>query len=101
MSKKQIGLSFEPELIDRIDALAQEQDTTRQALVDRGLELVLNGAGSETKVLQLSVSELQCLDQLAERAGVSRIDLMRRYLSERLRREYADARNAKLQALRG
>jgi predicted transcriptional regulator len=101
MSKKQIGLSFEPELMDRIDALAQEQDTTRQALVDRGLELVLNGAGSETKVLQLSVSELQCLDQLAERAGVSRIDLMRRYLSERLRREYADARNAKLQALRG
>jgi predicted transcriptional regulator len=97
MAKKQIGFSFEPDVIDRLDQLAEQEGSSRQALVDRGIVLVLDGAKEDTKTLRLSVSQIQCLDQLAERAGMSRIDLMSRYLGERLRREFVDARNAKLQ----
>jgi hypothetical protein len=37
------------------------------------------------------------MDQLAERAEVTRIELMRRWLSERLNREFVDNRNRLLQ----
>jgi hypothetical protein len=44
-------------------------------------------------VLKLSVSEVACLDQLAGRAGVTRAELIGRYLAERLRREFIAVRN--------
>jgi predicted transcriptional regulator len=98
MPKKQIGVSFEPETVDALDALAAREDTTRQALIDRGVALALAGAGREqTPVLTLSTSQIECLDELAERTGVPRVDLMRRWLTERLNREFVNDRNRKLQ----
>lgn len=46
-----------------------------------------------TPVLKLSVSEVVCLDQLAERAGMTRAELLGRYIAERLRREFLAERN--------
>lgn len=96
MAKKQVGLSFETDTLEKLDAMAEAQDVTRQALINTGIEMVLKG-GAKSELLMLSVSQIACMDQLAARAGVSRVELMHRWLTQRLNREYVDDRNAKLQ----
>jgi hypothetical protein len=86
-------------LAERLTARAESEGCSRNDLIVRMVELGLNVPEGQEPLL-LTVSQLRCLDQLAERAGVSRIELMRRYLSERLRREFTDDRNSKLQDLR-
>lgn len=88
-------LRFDEGLAERLGARAEERGCSRNELIvelcERGLET------GHLDALLLSVSQLACLDQLAARAGVTRVELMRRYLGERLRREFVDARNARLQ----
>lgn len=91
------NLAIAPDLLERLDVKAQQTGETRNVLIVRLIEAALNMDG--LKRLELSTSEIACLDQLAERRGVTRVELMRTWLSQRLRREFVDARNAKLQDL--
>lgn len=90
-----------------LDALADERGVSRNQLIVGELERVISppskrgttadvvppsGATSGLPVPQLSTSELACLDQLAARAGVGRVELMARFLRERLRREFIEDR---------
>lgn len=99
-----LSLRLEDDLSAAVEAQARALNVSKSeaaiSILKRHVGAEIPGAVNGTPMLTLSVSELACLDQLAERANVTRIDLMRRYLSERLRREYVDARNAKLQDLK-
>jgi predicted transcriptional regulator len=86
-------------LIERLDARAAEQGINRTELVTRLLEHGLKTDGVQTVLL--STSEIACLDQLAERAGCTRSELSRRYLGQRLRREFTDDRHRLLQKVKG
>ena len=83
------------ELLANLEAKAEAEGCTRNELIAKLIDFGLENFG--TQRLELSVSQIACMDQLAERKGVTRIELMRRWLSERLRREFTDDRNAKLQ----
>lgn len=96
--KSPVSIKLETETIAALDALAEREGSSRQAVIDRGIALALDGATSGTKVLRLSESQIACLDQLAGRRGVDRLELMRRYISERLSREFIDDRNRLTQA---
>jgi predicted transcriptional regulator len=90
-----LSVRAEDELIARLDAQAEQDGVSRSELVIRYLEHGLKTAGLDTVIL--STSEIQCLDQLAERADTTRAALSSRYLRERLRREFVDDRNRLLQ----
>ena len=93
-----ISLRCSDELAERLTEKATADGVSRNDLIVRLIESGLQAEGLDA--LMLSVSQITCLDQLAERRGVSRIELMRRWLSERLRREFVDDRNSKLQDLK-
>lgn len=83
------------ELLDQLSAKAEEDGVSRSDLIARLVAVGLRADGLDTVIL--STSEITCLDQLAERAGTTRVDLSVRYLRERLRREFVDDRNSLLQ----
>jgi hypothetical protein len=91
----QLHVRLDDELLERLDAQAETEGVSRNELIARYLEHGLKTAGLQTVLL--STSEIQCLDQLAERADVTRAELSRRYLGERLRREFVNDRNSLLQ----
>lgn len=86
------------ELLDQLSEKAEADGVSRSDLIARLIAVGLRADGLGTVVL--STSEIACLDQLAERAGTTRVDLSVRYLRERLRREFVDDRNSLLQDLK-
>jgi hypothetical protein len=92
-----ISLRTSDELAEKLATKAEAEGLSRNDLIVRYCEHGLRTEGLGT--LLLSVSQIACLDQLAARAGMTRMALIQRYLSERLRREFVDDRNDKLQSL--
>jgi hypothetical protein len=101
-----LGLRIEDDLMAAVESFAAARSKAEgrevkksEAAVEilgRHLGPAVPAAVDGTPVLRLSTSELVCMDQLAERSGVSRVELMRRFLSERLRLEFVNERNGKL-----
>jgi predicted transcriptional regulator len=91
----QLHVRLDDELLERLDARAEQTNTSRNELIARLLDVGLKADGLDTVIL--STSEIQCLDQLAARADTTRAALSSRYLRERLRREFVDDRNRLLQ----
>jgi hypothetical protein len=110
----QFVVRCDEEFLPRVDELAGRRELSRNQLVLAVLEAAIAGditpavispAGAASDItperaslpiLQLSTSQLACLDQLAERAGVERVELMSRYLGERVRREFIEDRQRQM-----
>jgi predicted transcriptional regulator len=96
-----LTLRVSDELMAAIESEAKVREVSK---TETAVKLISDRLGPEVpeqvqgmEVLRLSTSQIACMDQLAERAEVTRIELMRRWLSERLNREFVDNRNRLLQ----
>lgn len=83
------------DLLDQLTAKAEADGVSRGELIARLIAVGFRADGLDTVIL--STSEIACLDQLAERADTTRVDLSVRYIRERLRREFVADRNRLLQ----
>lgn len=95
-----IPIRIQDELLEKIDAKAESTGVARADLIRQALEASL--APRETPqgidcLIELSKSQIECMDQLAERAGLDRKRYLQRIIGERLRREFVDDRNRLLQ----
>ena len=93
------GVSRNQLVVDELEALVGRGTTggtTRPSGTTSGTTDLTPEARAALPVLQLSTSQLACLDQLAERAGVERVELMSRYLGERVRREFIEDRQRQM-----
>lgn len=85
-----ISLRTSDELAERLAAEAEAKGLSRNDLILAYIDHGLKTYGLKT--LELSTSELQCLDQLAAIRGVTRLELMARFLRQRLKREFVARR---------
>lgn len=78
MPKQQVPLKFETEVVQALDARAQREGVSRQALIDFAIEPLMKDG--EVRVLILPLRVIEMLDLIAKGQGVNRVDVMRRAL---------------------
>lgn len=88
----QVTLRLDDELLAKVDT---QEGSSRQekvlAALERGVSIP-----DGLEALMLSKAQITCLDQLADRAGLSRIELLARYVGERLNREFVEDRQRQM-----
>jgi hypothetical protein len=85
MSKQQIALRLDEELVAKLDVEAEEKGVSRQQLIEQRLSSPASGIDC---LIELSKSQIASMDQTAERVGLSRKKWIERVLGERIRREF-------------